>query len=202
MTISVPEPASDSRQQKIPPQAPIAAQSDTDTSLSDTFHIDSDPNVISDTKMHNPQHSLRADTLMSPPSIITKSNDSPSRPSSVTPRKRSFAESLELPLSTSLATIGNPAVEEYLLCQLNEHIREGLVTPQGVLRVLENLKVESMPTVPESEPQLVNGIFPFFSLYIKVNNRNFESEGIAVGCTGGRGANGRCPVFRECDNRA
>jgi hypothetical protein len=137
MAISVPVkpvPASDWPQQKTPP--PIAAQSDTDPSMSDTFHIDSDPTIISDPKMHTPQHSVSAHTLMSPPSIISKSNDSPSTSSSFTPHKRSFAESLKLPLPASLTTIVNPAVEEYLLCQLTKNVREGLITPQGVLRVL------------------------------------------------------------------
>jgi len=129
---------------------------------------------------------------MSPPSIISKNNDSPSTSSSFTPHKRSFAETVKLPsaLSNPFTIARHPTLEEYLLCELQKNLR------QGVISVLEKLETENYDLVTDSRVEPAVGIPPSFAFHMNSNYsgyprdertqraRNFE----ASGCYGGGGA--------------
>jgi hypothetical protein len=173
MTDSVsvkPDPTSGSPRPTTPPTGPP-----TTSSVADALHLDGHQNSVSnDTNLiplQSQPSSSRSDTLISPPSMISKSDDSPSKSYSSRSRKRSIDETeLYWPLSASIPKSGKPFVEKYLLRQLTEQIREGWLTPEGVKRVLKKLETERSPqveinfTLQDSnggQPSGIPFIFPF-----------------------------------------
>jgi hypothetical protein len=143
-----PDAASALPQQSTSPTGPPST-----SSVADIFQSHGYSSIVSDNMSITPFQSpnvsgARNDTLMSPPSIISRSDDSPSTSYSLTSRKRSI-EQMEphSPLSASRPERGNPVIEEYLLRELTKQIREGWLSPEGVKRVLENLETERHPEV-------------------------------------------------------
>lgn len=159
------KPDSDSAlpRQTTPPTGPPSS-----SSVAGIFQSDGDSTIVlNDTKNISFQSNVSGttDTLMSPPSIISRSDDSPSTSYSFRSRKRSIDETgLHSPLSASNPISGNPFVENYLLYELTKHIREGWLTPEGVKRVLKNLETERYAKVgpnislQESEGEQLSGI--------------------------------------------
>jgi hypothetical protein len=151
-----PDPASALPRQSTPPTGPPST-----SSVADIFQSHGDSTIVSDNMRIIPFQSpnvsgARNDTLMSSPSIISRSDDSPSTSYSLTSRKRSIDEmELHFPLSASIPNSGNPFIEEYLLRELTKQIREGWLSPEGVKKVLENLETERHPKV-ESNVSLQN----------------------------------------------
>ena len=136
----------------LPRQTTTPTVPPSSSAVADIFQSDGYSTIVSnDTKnitSHLNVSGTRTDTLMSPRSIISRSDDSPSPSYSFRSRKRSIEETgLHSPLPASNLMSGNPFVEEYLLCELTKNIREGWLTPEGVKRVLKNLETERYPKV-------------------------------------------------------
>ena len=144
---------------------------------------------------------------MSPLSIISRSDDSPSTSYSLTSRKRSIEDmELQNPLSASIPERGNPFIEEYLLRELTKQIREGWLSPEGVKRVLEKLeterhpKVESSVSLQDSKGEELSGI-PFLFRFTDYRTDCCHSPSGFPCCAGGEsgaiGFNARYRKLRQ-----